>query len=1288
MRKRVAVGLGLLVTGGTVWAQYLITTVAGGGLPLTASPAVGATLPAPLGVAADGLGNLYFPAANCVFKVDAAGVLTRVAGSSAAGYTGDGGPATSAQLNGPRGIAVDSKGNLYVADSGNNRIRRVALDGTITTVAGNGTAGYSGNSGPATSAQLAYPHGVAVDGAGNLYIADTNNSRIRKVMAASGVISTVAGTAFVGYYGDGGPATSARLNFPFGVAVDAAGNFYVADTSDSAVRIVTAADGLINTVAGNGTAGYSGDGGPAASAELNLPYGVAVDAAGNVYIADSSNSRIREVTVANGNISTVAGNGTYGYSGDSGPATSAELRLPAGVALDAAGNLYIAENDSNVIRKVTAANGNISTVAGSGPGNRGDGGPATSALLSYVDDATLDASGNLYIADSGNNRVRKVAANGTITAVAGNGTPGYTGDNGPATSAELNSPGGVAVDSAGNVYISDTNNSVVRKVAAATGIITTVAGNGTKGYSGNSGAATSAQLAYPYGLALDGSGNLYIADTFNAVIRKVTASTGVITTVAGTNFVGYSGDGSTATLAELNYPYGVAVDGSGNLYIADTGNSRIREVSGVNITTVAGGSSVGYAGDGGAATSAELQFPQGVAVDSSGNIFIADTGNIVVREVNKSTGYISTVAGNQSSGYAGDGGPATSAQLNSPYDVAVDSAGQVYITDESLIRLLVPQAGSRALLSVSETLPASLMLGQTGASYPIMVSNNSGAGATSGTVTVTESVSSGLTLVSMAGTGWSCSTNSCTRSDVLAPGASYPAIAVTVNVSATASSQVSNQVTVSGGASPSAGANDLIAVLGGAPAAPALVSPANGAAGVLLAPVLTWNAVSGATSYDVYFGTLSTPPLVTNTAETSYTPATLTLDTTYYWQIVARNGSGSAGSGTWSFTTGAALAPLRFVPVTPCRVADTRNPGGPFGGPTMAAGSVRSFAIPQSGCSIPATAQAYSINVTVVPKGPLSYLTLWPTGQPQPLVSTLNSFGGSVVANAAIVPAGSGGAVSVGVSNQSDVILDINGYFDSTGAVASYSFYPATPCRVADTRNPTGQFGGPSLFADQTRDFPIPLGPCAIPAAATAYSLNVTAVPDTDYLGYLSTWPTGSAQPLVSTLNSWTGKVVANAALVPAGSNGSISVFVTDPTDVILDINGYFGGSGGAGALSFYPVAPCRVADTRNANGPFGGPEMGAGVTRSFAIPASGCYVPSTAAAYSVNVTVVPGGPLSYLSAWPTGSAQPFVSTLNSFDGAVVANAAIVPAGTNGAISIFVTNPTHVILDINGYFAP
>jgi hypothetical protein len=268
------------------------------------------------------------------------------------------------------------------------------------------------------------------------------------------------------------------------------------------------------------------------------------------------------------------------------------------------------------------------------------------------------------------------------------------------------------------------------------------------------------------------------------------------------------------------------------------------------------------------------------------------------------------------------------------------------------------------------------------------------------------------------------------------------------------------------------------------------------------------------------------------------------------------------------------------------------------------------------------------------------------------------------------------------------VILDIDGYFDATASAASYSFYPATPCRVADTRNPAGQFGGPALVAQQERDFPIPLGSCEIPATATAYSLNVTAIPATNYLGYLTTWPTGAAQPGVSTLNSWTGKVVANAALVPAGSNGSVSVFVTDPADVILDINGYFGQPGGAGELTFYPLAPCRVVDTRNAQGAFGGPEMEAQSVRSFVLPAGGCSVPATAAAYSLNVTVVPAGPLSFLTAWPTGAGRPFVSTLNSFDGSVVANAAIVPAGTNGAVSIYVTDQTQVILDINGYFAP
>jgi len=475
------------------------------------------------------------------------------------------------------------------------------------------------------------------------------------------------------------------------------------------------------------------------------------------------------------------------------------------------------------------------------------------------------------------------------------------------------------------------------------------------------------------------------------------------------------------------------------------------------------------------------------------------------------------------------------------------------------------------------------------------------------------------------------------------------------------------------------------------PGVPILTSPANTTTGVSTGTALIWNAADEATSYDVYFGTLASLPIVATITATSYGPGPLNPNSLYYWKVVARNSAGSSSSALWSFTTGGPAPGMQFVPVSPCRVVDTRNANGPFGGPALAGiNATRTFSIRQSACAIPADAEAYSLNVTVVPSGPLSYLTLWPAGQMQPLVSTLNSWGGTVVANAAIVPAGVAGGVTVYATNPTDVILDINGYF-AVPAVnptrPSYSFYPETPCRVADTRGATGQFGGPAMQTNESRNFPIPVSSCSVPAAATAYSLNATVVP-AGYLGYLTTWPTGQPKPLVSTLNSWLGKIVANAAIVPAGTNESISVFVTNPTNVILDINGYFGLPGSPHALSFYSLTPCRVADTRNAAGPFGGPIMGAMTTRPFPIPASGCGVPPTAAAYSLNVTVVPAGPLAYLSVWPTGLNQPVVSTLNSFDGSVVANAAVVPAGTNGAIDVFVTSQTHVILDINGYFAP
>ena len=343
-------------------------------------------------------------------------------------------------------IAADQAGNLFFADQ-STILRLDATTGVLTLVAGNGIPG------PATSAQLSSPNGVAWDSAGNLYIVDSG--RIRKV--SNGVIDTVAGIGIFGFSGDNGPATSAQLNYPGGVAVDSAGNLYIADTGNHRIRKVSG--GVIATVAGNGTLGFSGDNGPATSAQLNYPGGVAVDSAGNLYIADSYNFRIRKVS--NGAITTVAGNGAPGFGGgDNGPATSAPLSRPSGIAVDSAGNLYIAEFNSGRIRKVT--NGAITTVAGSGtPGFSGDRGSATSAQLNGPEGVAVDSAGNLYIADFGNNRIRKVS-NGVITTVAGTGTPGFSGDNGPATSAQLAYPAGVASDSAGNLYVADTSNNRIR----------------------------------------------------------------------------------------------------------------------------------------------------------------------------------------------------------------------------------------------------------------------------------------------------------------------------------------------------------------------------------------------------------------------------------------------------------------------------------------------------------------------------------------------------------------------------------------------------------------------------------------------------------------------------------------------------------------------------------------------------------------------------------------------------------------------------------------------------------
>ncbi len=394
-------------------------------------------------------------------------------------------------------------------------------------------------------------------------------------------------------------------------------------------------------------------------------------------------------------------------------------------------------------------------------------------------------------------------------------------------------------------------------------------------------------------------------------------------------------------------------------------------------------------------------------------------------------------------------------------------------------------------------------------------------------------------------------------------------------------------------------------------------------------------------------------------------------------QSVALSGSISA-SGTGPGTgTGSSSGALQFVPVPPCRIADTRNPAGPFGGPEIGAGSSREFNVPSSACNIPSTALAYSLNVTAVPNGPLNYLTLWPSGQTQPVVSTLNS-DGRVKANAAITPAGTSGGVSVFAYDTTNVVLDINGYFVPAGTGSALAFYPLTPCRVADTRNGDAPLGGPFVAAGSTRVFPVLSSSCGLPPTAQAYSLNVTAIPHS-ILNYLTVWPTGQAQPTVSTLNATTGAVTANAAMVPAGTSGEISIFVYDDADVVLDVNGYFAPLA-SGGLSLYTTTPCRVLDTRSSSGAFNG-------VLAVGVESSACAAPATAQAYILNATVVPPGPVNYLTLWPAGESQPVVSTLNAADGALTSNMAIVPT-SNGSIDAFASNPTQLLLDLSSYFAP
>ncbi|MBV8551273.1 MAG: choice-of-anchor D domain-containing protein [Acidobacteriaceae bacterium] len=1166
---------------------------------------------------------------------------------------------------------------------------------------------------------------LATDQSGNILAATILHGigQAPQIAVFPGILTTFAGTGQVGYSGNNGPAVEASFFDPTGLALDPSGNLYIADSVNQVVRRVDHATGVITIVAGNGHAGYAGDGGSATQASLQTPMGLAFDGAGDLYIADQGNNRIRKVTAA-GIISTVAGGGAAASQvdelGDGGPATGALLSGPSDVAVDVNGNLYIADSFHGLVREVNASTGIITVFAGGGGGGGsdgwGDGGQATNATLSDPSGLALDANENLYIADSGHSLVRKVSTgSGIITAVAGSGAYGYSGDSGVATNAELSKPVAIRVDAAGNIYIADQAINFLREVQAADGVITTLSAV----------ASGSAALAGPGGLALDSSGNIYASSAGNNTVVKLSPVLQPI--VFGTENVGQASSPFVVTAQNVgNQPLsfssvtvtsGFALQPSGYIDCAAgvpvaAGSSCILAVALAPLSagpvsgtlTIAGNSlSAGTETAALTGTGAGGPVPQVVvtpATLSFGNQMVGSTSTAAtVTLSNTGTAPLSIFGSSLSGPNAPEFTVSSTTCSNS---VPAGSNCTFSITFSPTAGGL--QTASLAITDSVASSPQTVALTGTGYLTPIaslsqasltFPAQNVGSVSASQTVTLTNTGNAALVLTGVSVSGANASdfaaANNCPGT--LAPGASCGASIVF------APKATGNRNAVLLFADSAAGSPQQVTLSGTGVAPPQVASSPhvsltatslsfNGHTTQTLTVTNTGTATLNLQSVQIGSGTgsgfqvtggscglqpQSLPPNTNCSIAVTFTPPdpggehdtiVLTDDAADSPQVVHLAGAPSP----------AGAIPLLFVPITPCRVADTRNPTGPFGGPKLGGGASRDFAIPKSSCGVPSAAAAYSLNVTVVPDGALGFLSIWPSGQPQPFVSTLNS-DGRVKANAAIVPAGANGAVSVYVSDPSHVVLDINGYFVS-GNASALAFFPLTPCRVADTR----QSGG-ALGSGESRDFAITASACSVPAAAQAYSLNFTVIPKQS-LGYLSTWPSGQGQPWVSTLNAPTAAVTANSAIVPAGTNGDISVFVSNKTDVVVDINGYFAPEAQGGGLSLYSLSPCRVQDTREPAG--SQPIMG---TLPVNVGSSSCKVPANAQAFVLNATVVPDGPLGFLSLWPAGEAQPWVSSLNAEDTAVTSNMAIVPT-SNGSVDAYTSNPTHLILDISGYFAP
>ena len=573
--------------------EGIISTVAGTGIPECCNDnglAVEAHLHFPSDIDVDTEGNLYISdrSNNRIRKVNPDGIITTIAGLGKPGYGGDFGPADKALLKYPFGISHDNKGNFYIADRGNNRVRKIDQRGIITTIAGDGTHSFGGDYGPANQSSLAFPTDVTVDSQGVVYIADRNNNRVRKIDRL-GVITTLMGFSQTEFNGDNEISVETTLHLPFALALNGEDRLLVVDRNHFRVREVRLQSNQVETVAGNGTFLFRGDGGPGGGATLDAPSGIAVDSKGNVLFADRLHQRIRRVG-SNGIIETVIGNGKQGNEGNGRPGIEATLHLPEVLVNDHEDNIYLTQRSGNawIIRKFSAE-GIITHFAGNGrQGNTGDAGPATEASFHTISDIAADGSGNIFIADSINRNIRKIDKQGIISTIAEASLE--------ALGTEVH-PNGIVFDKVGSIFFSDSGSSKVYKIDTS-GAITLIAGTGDFGDHGDEGPALEAGLRSPGGLAIGPDGSLYIAEQTTHRIRKIDSS-GIITGYVGTGKFGYSGDGGPANEANIKGPFRMDFDRKGNLYFSDRDNNRIRKVdtSGV-ITTIAGHSNIGWLQDG------------------------------------------------------------------------------------------------------------------------------------------------------------------------------------------------------------------------------------------------------------------------------------------------------------------------------------------------------------------------------------------------------------------------------------------------------------------------------------------------------------------------------------------------------------------------------------------------------------------------------------------------------------------------------------------------------------------